>query len=261
MYTSSKKKTSICFFELNIIIKDNRFLSYVTFNSNRLIPSDIPPDETTLNRNIIALPVGTTVVMCISIGIVLHIKHKGATRKNVSVMKYYDIVNFNCSFSGTEDELASDTQGESVENRLYQSDEFQNPNTRRQEHEVENLIASSSHDYQLYQMQIENRNNAKDSGQSALSNNEHEHTVGYIPQITESDLNYSEIVFEERQSSSPLVIHGIDERTIYSDIVVGAQLSNQLPNNDSSSESEDDFIYVDGIENYTERRKMNASLK
>lgn len=78
-------------------------------------------------------------------------------------------------------------------------------------------------------------------------------------QITGADLNYAEIEFENRQLPCPVIIHGIGDKTIYSDIVVGAQLSNRLSTTESSSESEDDFIYVDGIENYTERRKMNAS--
>lgn len=73
------------------------------------------------------------------------------------------------------------------------------------------------------------------------------------------DLNYAEIVFENRQLSCPVIIHGIDNKTIYSDIVVRTQLPNLLSTTESSSESEDDFIYVDGIENYTEKRKMNAS--
>lgn len=78
-------------------------------------------------------------------------------------------------------------------------------------------------------------------------------------QITEADLNYADIVFEDRQLPSSVIIHGIDNKTIYTDIIVGTQPQNRLSTIDSSSESEDDFIYVDGIENYTERRKMNAS--
>ncbi|CAG2229364.1 unnamed protein product [Mytilus edulis] len=146
------------------------------------------------------------------------------------------------------------------------------PKIRRSEEELDYPIASSSHDNQLYQMQIQDYNeNGEDeraSSRTSVKEREFQDFAHSIVgekyackrrRITEADLNYADIVFEDRHLPSSVIIHGIDNKTIYTDIIVGTQPQNQLSTIDSSSESEDDFIYVDGIENYTERRKMNAS--
>ncbi|XP_052103130.1 synaptogenesis protein syg-2-like [Mytilus californianus] len=233
----------ICIFSKNKKGDSNK-TDYVAF-----VTPQVSQEESTLHRKLIALPVVTTIGLCltIGIGIFLYIKQKAKG-------------SFGTNISGTEDEYASDTQGNSVENRLYQSAECLDPETRRGEAELDNPIASSSHDNQLYQMQMQtyNENDGK-SLQCALVQKIEKLPVEPMSKIIEADLNYAEIVFEDRQLPGPVIIHGIDDKTIYSDIVIGDQFPNLLSTNDSSSESEDDFIYVDGIENYTERRKMNAS--
>ncbi|CAC5380192.1 unnamed protein product [Mytilus coruscus] len=212
----------ICIFSRNEIGDSNKS-NLVTF-----VTSHVSQEESTPHTKLIAVPVFTTIALSltIGIGIYLYIKQKGS----------------------------------SVENRLYQSAEFLYPETREGEAELDNPIASSSHDNQLYQMQMQTYSeNDEKSLECALVQRVEEQAVEPLPKITEADMNYAEIVFDDQQLPCPVIIHGIDDKTIYSDIVVGAQLPNLLSTNDSSSESEDDFIYVEGIENYTERRKMNAS--
>ncbi|XP_052079807.1 uncharacterized protein LOC127717963 [Mytilus californianus] len=65
-------------------------------------------------------------------------------------------------------------------------------------------------------------------------------------QHTESNLNYAEVIFEAVPSTSTSIIHGKEDRTIYSEIDLLCH-ADVIP---SGSESDDDFMYVDGIENY-----------
>lgn len=65
-------------------------------------------------------------------------------------------------------------------------------------------------------------------------------------QHTESNLNYAEVIFEAAPSTSTGVVHGKEDRTMYSEIDLLCH-ADAIP---SSSESDDDFMYVDGIENY-----------
>ncbi|CAG2200360.1 unnamed protein product [Mytilus edulis] len=196
------------------------------------VTSQISQEESTFHTSLITLPVVTTIGLCLTIGIVFFSVHE--------------------TEGGTEDEYALDTQESSVENCLYQSAESLDPDTRRGDTELDNQLASSSHDNQLYQMQMQtyNENDGRNL-QCALLQRVEEQAGEHMPKITEADLNYAEIVFEDPQLSCPVIIHGIDDKTTYSDIVIGAKPPNLLSTNDSSSESEDDFIYVDGIEKIT----------
>ncbi|XP_052079793.1 uncharacterized protein LOC127717954 isoform X2 [Mytilus californianus] len=68
-------------------------------------------------------------------------------------------------------------------------------------------------------------------------------------QHTESNLNYAEVIFEAGPSTSTSIVHGKEDRTIYSEIDLLCH-ADAIP---SSSESDDDFMYVDGIENYNKQ--------
>lgn len=61
-------------------------------------------------------------------------------------------------------------------------------------------------------------------------------------------------MFETKHNTEETVIHGLEERSIYSDIDHLAKAV-ALPSS-SESESEDDFVYVEGIQNFS--RKTNV---
>lgn len=69
------------------------------------------------------------------------------------------------------------------------------------------------------------------------------------------DLNYVEIAFGPSASNNTSIIHGINDRTIYSEIDTNAfyESPQETQDNSSRDSSEDDFMYVDGIVHYTKR--------
>ncbi|XP_071148042.1 kin of IRRE-like protein 1 [Mytilus edulis] len=83
------------------------------------------------------------------------------------------------------------------------------------------------------------------------------HSNGIIGQSMESRLNYADVMFEPSGSQDPARIIGLDDRTVYADVDIslGAQCPSGRQSNTSSSE--DDFVYIDGIENYIEKREAN----
>ncbi|CAC5393267.1 unnamed protein product [Mytilus coruscus] len=139
-------------------------------------------------------------------------------------------------------DLNMNIQGESVDNRLYLSSDF------RQSHSTRNQP-------ERYEMEIQ------PPGQSSSAFGSHyqeefleEQNVFHADQIiatqhTESNLNYAEVIFEAVPSTSANIIHGKEDRTIYSEIDLLCH-ADVIP---SSSESDDDFMYVDGIENYNKQ--------
>lgn len=70
-------------------------------------------------------------------------------------------------------------------------------------------------------------------------------------QITESSLNYADVVFEPGPPTQEVIIHGLQDKTNYSKIRFSA---NTAMASVSSDESDDDFINIDGLENYLEKR-------
>lgn len=62
-------------------------------------------------------------------------------------------------------------------------------------------------------------------------------------------MNYAEVMFDNR-SPTHLIIRGIEDKTIYSEI---DHLSRAEPLPSSSSESEDDTIFVPKVEKYPPR--------
>ncbi|CAC5383214.1 unnamed protein product [Mytilus coruscus] len=87
---------------------------------------------------------------------------------------------------------------------------------------------------------------------------QHQRSAG-IDSIVETqdihDLNYVEVAFGPSNSNNTSFIHGINDRTIYSDIDTTAffESSQETQDNSSRDSSEDDFMYVDGIVHYTKR--------
>lgn len=72
----------------------------------------------------------------------------------------------------------------------------------------------------------------------------------------ENRLNYADVVFQPTSRNEVRII-GLEDRTVYADVdTYGAGAL--LPETRSeTSSSEDDFVYVDGIENFIEKRETN----
>ncbi|XP_052081077.1 uncharacterized protein LOC127719071 [Mytilus californianus] len=160
-----------------------------------------------------------------------------------------------------DDEITDNLQGESVENQLYQSSPFQNAaavhHVLNQNETYQNLPALF-HDNQTHQMRLYNENGA--NGQSVSYSNRSVLSPVRGLEIGESSLQYAEVIFEDVPTVHEVVIHGIGDRTVYSDIDFMTQHVAQASNkSESESESDDDFMYVDGIENFVEKRGNNNS--
>ncbi|CAG2204098.1 DSCAM [Mytilus edulis] len=123
---------------------------------------------------------------------------------------------------------------ESVDNRLYLSTDFRQSNSTGNQLEIQPTEQPNSALDSHYLEDITEEQNAF-------------HADEIIPtQHTESNLNYAEVIFEAAPSTSTGVVNGKEDRTIYSEIDLLCHVDT-IP---SSSESDDDFMYVDGIENY-----------
>lgn len=80
--------------------------------------------------------------------------------------------------------------------------------------------------------------------------------IHILLQVGEGSLQYAEVFFEDVPTMQEVVIHGIGDKTVYSDIDFMEQHVAQASNkSESDNESDDDFMYVDGIENFVEKRK------
>ncbi|CAC5399969.1 unnamed protein product [Mytilus coruscus] len=128
--------------------------------------------------------------------------------------------------SQTED-LGEDTQGQSVENRLYQSREIVNS-----DNPAHVLQAQANGGYVYHAI--------ASSSQAEPIRNEQRYLSG-------SHLNYSEVVFEAGPSSNSDIIHGANDKTIYSEIDLAS--SARFDHDCSDTSSDEDFIYIDGIVN------------
>ncbi|XP_071148145.1 uncharacterized protein [Mytilus edulis] len=135
------------------------------------------------------------------------------------------------------DGSVEDINGPAIENHLYQSVEHV---------ALVNLRRPSQAEFSPMEDPPANDANTAENrrvvleGAHALSN--------------ESNLHYVEVVFETKHNTEETVIHGLEERSIYSDIDHLAKAV-ALPSS-SESESEDDFVYVEGIQNFS--RKTNV---
>ncbi|CAG2248792.1 unnamed protein product [Mytilus edulis] len=161
-------------------------------------------------------------------------------------------------------------KGDSVENQLYQSSSFQNSavvhHVLIQNETYQNLPALSN-DNQTHQMRLYNGNGA--NGQSVSNSNRSVLSPVYGLEgnlfilryhgynIGESSLQYAEVTFKDEPMTQEVVIHGIADRTIYSDIdFMTKHVEQPCSRSESDSESDDDFMYVDGIENFVEKEEI-----
>ncbi|CAC5393297.1 unnamed protein product [Mytilus coruscus] len=159
------------------------------------------------------------------------------------------------------DEITENNQGESVENQLYQSSPFHNAAAVHHvvnQNETYQNLRSLSHENQVHQMRLYNENGA--NGPSVSYSNRSVLSPVHGLKIGESSLQYAEVIFENEPMTQEVVIHGIADRTIYSDIDFMVQhVAQPCSRSESDSESDDDFMYVDGIENYAEKRGKSNS--
>ncbi|XP_071149213.1 cell adhesion molecule DSCAM-like [Mytilus edulis] len=195
----------------------------------------------------IVVPIIFILVLTIVMRVIVFIRNKAK-----------DIAGFT---NDRDDETAANLQGDSVENQLYQSSSFQNSaavhHVLIQNETYQNLPALSN-DNQTHQMRLYNGNGA--NGQGVSNSNRGVLSPVHGLEIGESSLQYAEVTFQDQPITQEVVIHGIADRTIYSDIDFMTQYEAQpCGRSKSDSESDDDFMYVDGIENFVEKRGNNNS--
>ncbi|XP_076089058.1 uncharacterized protein LOC143059445 [Mytilus galloprovincialis] len=131
--------------------------------------------------------------------------------------------------------IEEEDQADSVENRLYQSPAFLEMNNfRRQNRVTRNEFVSTS------QIHADERYGGLNATERTRESGPNRRDILYPDthaQINEINLNYAEVMFDVERSPRHCIIHGNDERTIYSDI---DHLSRAEPLPSSSSESDDD---------------------
>ncbi|XP_052079684.1 uncharacterized protein LOC127717862 [Mytilus californianus] len=135
-------------------------------------------------------------------------------------------------------------QSESVENVLYQSRYVQNNESSVSQTPQQQLmddITLTGPDTRMYNQQ---------------QNQE----------LTDGQLNYADVVFQPSSSTNEVRILGLEDRIHYADVDVSAltaflpnisSLRNSTDNGSERSSSEDDFVYVDQIQNYMPNRTTN----
>lgn len=78
----------------------------------------------------------------------------------------------------------------------------------------------------------------------------------FVP-FQESRLNYADVVFEPSLSQDEVRIIGLEDRIEYADVDIALVAPSSPETRSDTSSSEDDFVYVDGIENFIEKRETN----
>lgn len=76
----------------------------------------------------------------------------------------------------------------------------------------------------------------------------------FIGYLSGSHLNYSEVVFQAGPSSNSNIIHGADDKTIYTEIDLAS--SARFHHDCSDTNSDEDFIYLDGIVNLERKNEI-----
>lgn len=70
-------------------------------------------------------------------------------------------------------------------------------------------------------------------------------------------MHYVEVVFNPLYPTKEARIHGINDRTIYADIETGVvgvpQDESDKEDDDKNEDDNDDFMYIDGIIDYTKK--------
>ncbi|XP_052063311.1 uncharacterized protein LOC127702980 [Mytilus californianus] len=137
------------------------------------------------------------------------------------------------TLSQTED-LREDTQGQTVENRLYQSGEIVNSDNPA------HVLQAEANGGYVYR--------------AVASSSQSEPTRTDKCYLSGSHLNYAEVVFEAGPSSNSNIIHGANDKTIYSE--VNLALSARFHHDCSDTSSDEDFIYIDGIVNLERKNEI-----
>ncbi|XP_052079073.1 uncharacterized protein LOC127717471 isoform X2 [Mytilus californianus] len=140
------------------------------------------------------------------------------------------------NYNPREEEVRENFQVEPVDNQLYISSDdpdLARVHSLRNQSEIDTTLPSTSHDNQIYQMQLPNEANGR---RSCTYINRGMVSSVHNPQICDPSLNYSEITFNTAPTMQDAVIHGGVNRTIYSEIDLTAEPVAPL----SSSESEHD---------------------
>ncbi|XP_052079069.1 uncharacterized protein LOC127717469 [Mytilus californianus] len=148
------------------------------------------------------------------------------------------------NYNPREEEVRENFQVEPVDNQLYISSEdldLARVHSLRNESEMDTTLPSTSHDNQIYQMQLHNEGGANGRRSCTYINRGMVSSV-YNPQTCDPSLNYSEITFNTASTMQDAVIHGGVNRTIYSEIDLTAEpvapLSSSESENDESDESD-----------------------
>ncbi|XP_052079806.1 uncharacterized protein LOC127717962 [Mytilus californianus] len=128
------------------------------------------------------------------------------------------------------DDNEEDAQGNLVENGLYQSSRFFEQNNVREQVEA---VSSFQRHADVGDRYLNARKPQRNTGHDVRGII----SQGANAQINEINMNYAEVMFEVKHPTRHFVIHGNENRTIYSDI---DQLARAEPLPSSSSESEEE---------------------
>lgn len=75
--------------------------------------------------------------------------------------------------------------------------------------------------------------------------------------MQDDQLNYADVVFQPSLSTNEVRILGLEDRIHYADVDVSARTAFPPDISSERSSSEEDFVYVDQIENYMPHRTTN----
>ncbi|CAC5411923.1 unnamed protein product [Mytilus coruscus] len=150
------------------------------------------------------------------------------------------------SFCKTVEEESEVIEGlsESVENILYQSRYIQNN---------ESILSQTPQQPLMDDVTL--------TGHDTRMSNQQQNI-----EPTDNQLNYADVVFQPSSSTNEVRILGLEDRIHYADVDVSARtailpdinsIGNKSDNSSEKSSSEDDFVYIDQIENYMTNRTTN----
>lgn len=69
-------------------------------------------------------------------------------------------------------------------------------------------------------------------------------------------MNYADVIFQPSSSQHEIRIIGLEDRNVYTEVDTSVTVRLPEVQSDTSS-SDDDFVYVDGIPNFIEKRETN----
>ncbi|OPL33602.1 hypothetical protein AM593_10643, partial [Mytilus galloprovincialis] len=68
-------------------------------------------------------------------------------------------------------------------------------------------------------------------------------------------LNYADVIFPPSTTQDVVHIIGIENRTVYADVTVSVEATSLVDSRNVTSSDEEDFVEIEGLQNYTDRRK------